>query len=125
MNRASGALFNELAELGVDEDVAAARELDLLEEGIVAGVADLDAVKAGADALAVALPVRALADQYVIDPQRRVGDVAFDADGDGVGVQRVRAGNNRQPEQRHGQYETIERLFHGALPPAAGAASRR
>src|SRR5262249_14530050 len=70
------------AELGFHEGVAALGQLHLLEKRVEARVPDLDAVEAGLDVAVVAGPVGDLADEHVVDPDGRVGDVALDAKGD-------------------------------------------
>ena len=64
--------------------MAAGGKIDFLEEGVVAGVADLDAVEAGADLVPLPFPLGRAARQEVVDPDRRVGDVALDAHADRV-----------------------------------------
>src|SRR6185436_8421556 len=120
-DRLTGALLDQLAQLRVDDDVAASRELDLLEERVVVRVADLDAVKAGADVFSFALPVPDLADQHVVHPDGRVRHVALDAHRDRVVAQRVRARRRHQRGQRSGEQDAADAVHdHGMAPPAAG-----
>src|SRR5262245_6481764 len=120
-DRLTGALLDQLAQLRVDDDVAATRELDLLEERVVVRVADLDAVEAGADVFPFALPVAHLADQHVVHPDGRVRHVALDAHRDRVLGQRVRAGRRRQRGQRDAEQDAADVVHdHGMAPPAAG-----
>src|SRR5579863_7568478 len=128
-------LVEQLAELGVDDGLAARRQVDLLEEREVARVPDLDPVETGTDLVPFALPLLGAPGQEIVDPDGGVGDVALDANTDRARAQRVRAPGERggaqkerdeeQGAKRTGSTEPQVGSGHGLFPVSGAAGARR
>src|SRR4051812_26675772 len=91
-------LFEHGPQHGAHDGAFALAQLDLRVERVVARLADLDAVKPGAQRARCA-PVDGATEQHVVDPERRLGHVALDLER--ARGRRTRGGaSDHQPEQR-------------------------